>query len=157
MLLDASALGLILALIAAFVAAGKPVLPANLREKVVHTLMSALIGPVACAEYLAALADALRKAGVTPPEVPLTELPVETLLRDGLGVLSDDQLARLAVSPAAIRALNKRVEQAMLAGAVGQVWWEVCDSVADRLPPTYLGADAIRRTADFIREVERDE
>ncbi len=144
-------------LVATLADAGKPVLPADRRAEVVHTLMSALIGPAAGDEYCLALEDEFARSGVgQPPDASLAGLPVEILLRDGLGALSDDQLACLAVSPAAIRALNKRVEQAMQAGTVGDLWWEVCDSVANQLPPTYLGADAIHRTADFIRELERD-
>ena len=84
-------------------------------------------------------------------------MPVEALLRDGLGVLTDDQLARVAISPLAVRALNGLVWQAMAAGTVGELWDEACDSISEVLPPTYLGSDAHRRIVNRIKDLENDQ
>eukprot|EP01136_Pigoraptor_vietnamica_P010432 Opistho-1_new@48040 len=99
------------ALFAEGTGAAGPVVRAELEP----LLASALVGPVALREYLAALAAA-GGGRATQPENPRPDFSLPPVLRDGLPVLTDEQLLRLARSPASLAELNRAVEGALERG-----------------------------------------
>lgn len=121
------------------------------RRELEPLVASALIGPVACDEYLAALAAAF---GETPSEQPVTDLPSDVVLRDGLSALSDELFFRLARSPSAIRDLNRLVEGALTSGTVGPYWIEAELLPADVIPAEYHAAAA--NAVEQFRRLERE-
>lgn len=116
-------------------------------------LASALLGPVARDEYLTAIAAAAGGQTV-PPGAPVSEFPVEAILRDGLGGLSDEQLARLGRSESAVRDLNRLVDVALANGTAGRYWQE-----AELLPDESI-PDEFHAAADHAvgeaRRLERE-
>lgn len=123
------------------------------RRAVETLLASALIGPVACDEYLTALAAASGGRAV-PPGAPVSEFPVEAILRDGLGGLSDEQLARLGRSESAVRDLNRLVDEALANGTAGRYWQEA-ELLADESIPGEYHAAAEHAVGE-VRRLERE-
>ncbi len=119
------------------------------RQAIEPLLASALIGPVACDEYLAALAAAFG-GGAAPPGALVSEFPVEAVLRDGLGRLSDEQLARLGRSESAIRELNRLVDEALANGTAGRYWQE-----AELLPDESIPREYHAAAEHAVEEVRR--
>ena len=143
--------GLVESVMAEFVASGRATIPAGRRDEVVRMLQSVVCGRIAVDEYSELLGAAL-PADAVPPEAP-TEFSVETIFRDGLGVLTDDQLARLALNIVTLDELCDRIvaEEVAMSDRLGP-WWQVAyeDIV---IPPEYDAA-AERAIAEFHR-VER--
>lgn len=142
--------GLVEALVADFKATGRPVVPAGRRDELVRTLLSVAIGTATVDEYAGLLAGAFG-AGSVPPAAP-DDLPLEAVLREGPGVLSDDQLARLALDPTAVRELSDRVTAAMAYEWLGQCWTDAIEDIV--IPPEYR--DAADRGVEEFRRIERE-
>lgn len=123
------------------------------RQAVEPLLASALIGPAACDEYLGALAAAFGSR-VAPPGALVTEFPVEAILRDGLGGLSDEQLARLGRSESAVRDLNRRVDEALASGTAGSYWLEAELLPDESIPREYRAA--AERAVEGVRRLDRE-
>ncbi len=123
------------------------------RRAVETLLASALIGPVACAEYLSALAAASGGRAVAPG-APVSEFPVEAILRDGLGGLSDEQLARLGRSESAVRDLNRLVDEALANGTAGRYWQEAELLPDESIPGEYHAA--AEHAVGQVRRLERE-
>lgn len=123
------------------------------RQAIEPLLASALIGPVACDEYLAALAAAFGGRDV-PPGALVTEFPVEAVLLDGLGGLSDEQLARLGRSEAAVRELNRMVDEALANGTAG-LYWQKAELLPHESIPSEYHIAAERAVAD-VRLLDRE-
>lgn len=120
-------------------------------------LASALLGPVARDEYLTAIAAA--SGGQTvPPGAPVSEFPVEAILRDGLGGLSDELLARLGRSESAVRDLNRLVDEALANGTAGRYWQEAELLPDESIPGEYhaAGDHAVERVRRLERETRPD-
>ncbi len=109
---------------------------------------TALVAPVAFEEYLGALGGA--EAAVRVPEASLGEFPTAAILSDGLGVLSDEQLSRLARSPGALTALHRLVDDALGREAAG-VYWLDAELLPDEVIPKELHDAADRGVAAFQR------
>jgi hypothetical protein len=122
--------------------------PAIDRRSLELLLASALIGPVACDEYVAAIREASPVGG--PSGVVVSDLPLGPVLQDGLRVLSDEQLFRLARSEAAIRELNRLVDEALASGSAGAFWQE-----AEFLPDEAIPSDYHAAAAHAVEEVRR--
>ncbi len=151
MILQPSVSSLLAALVSEFRATGKPFVPAGRRDELVKVLLSAAIGSATVGEYSAMLAAAFGTDPV-PPEAP-DDLPRDAILQDGPGVLSDDQLARLALSPPAFLDLSRRVEDALASGTAGECWVRAELLPDEAIPPEYHAA-AERAVAEALR-VER--
>ncbi len=142
---------LVAALVREFAAAGKPVTPAGRRDELVGAMMSVATGPVTVDEYSGLLAAAFGP-GLVPPEVP-DDLPLDAVLREGPGVLSDDLLARLALSRPAISDLYRRVEGALQHGSAGECWVQAQLLPDDAIPREYH--EAGDRAVEEFRRIER--
>lgn len=142
--------GLVEALVADFTATGRPAVPAGRRDELVRTLLSVANGAATVDEYAGLLAGAFG-VGVVPPAAP-DDLPLQEVLREGPGVLSDDQLARVALNPAAVRELSERVTAAMAYEWLGQCWTDALNDIV--IPPEHHEA-ADRGIAEF-RRLERE-
>ena len=122
------------------------------RRSLEPLLASALIGPVACEEYLAALREASSAGG--PTAVAASDLPIGPVLQDGLRVLSDEQLLRLAWSEAAIRELNRLVDESLGSGSAG-TYWQEAELLPDEAIPEHYHA-AARHAVEQVRLLERE-
>lgn len=142
--------GLVEALVADFKATGRPVVPAGRRAEVVRTLTSVAIGPATVDEYSGLLTGAFG-TDLVPPAAP-DDLPLEAVLWEGPGVLSDDHLAKLALNSTAIRELSDRVTVAMADGCLGQCWTDAVEDIV--IPPEYW--QAADRGVEEFRRVERE-
>lgn len=116
-------------------------------------LASALIGPVARDQYLVALAAAFGDQSILPA-VTLAEFPVETILRDGLRTLSDEQLTRLGRSESAVRELNRLVDEALADGTAGRYWQEAELLPDESIPGEYHAA--AEHAVGEVRRLERE-
>lgn len=116
-------------------------------------LASALIGPVARDQYLAALGAAFGDRS-TPTAVAVSEFPVETILRDGLRALSDEQLTRLGRSESAVRELNRLVDEALANGTAGRYWQEAELLPDESIPGEYHAA--AEHAVGEVRRLERE-
>jgi hypothetical protein len=121
------------------VAGGRAALAA--RDELIDTLTGAMLGPVALTEYLAAVGTDVPTARLAAGD----GLPPGRVAADGLGWASDGQLARLALDPDGVTALNAAVESALLDGTAGPGWWAAVDLPDDALPPDYLPPDCVPR------------
>lgn len=128
------------------------VTPVNRRE-LEPLLASALIGPAACDEYLTALAAAFEGEALRPA-ASLSDFPVETILRDGLGVLSDDQLVRLARSESTVRELNRLVDEALAGGTAGRYWADAELLPDESIPSEYHAA--AEHAVEQVRRLDRE-
>lgn len=135
------------------VVAARGILPPGSRDELVAVLTSALIGPVARDEYLAALEDAHRSSGTAAPAGVAVDVPVPAFLRDGPDALGDELLLRVATSPESVRTLADRVTIGMATGEVGDVWWQAAEAVAGQSPADYLGPAAIDRNRERLRQL----
>ncbi len=142
--------GLVEALVAAFAAFGRPVVPAGRRDELIRTLLSVANSAATVDEYAGLLAGAFG-AGLVPPAAP-DDLPLEAVLREGPGVLSDDQLARLALDPAAVRRLSDWVTAASADEWLGQCWTDAIGDII--IPPEYH--EAADRAIEEVRRLERE-
>lgn len=125
-------------LVRAFVDSGKsqPVLPPGRRE----ALVSALGRMMADGETLDAYVEELRRARTAHGihiellERPSGELPDEAVARGGFGVLTDEQLAEIAIDPPALRTLAAYLWGELDADSDlpeperGDWWWEAVTS-----------------------------
>lgn len=118
----------------------------NDRAELEGLVATALVAPVAFDEYLGAFGAAQVAAPV--PEAALGEFPIEAILGDGLGVLSDEQLARLARSPGALTELHRLVDDALGREAAG-VYWLDAELLPDEVIPKELHDAAERGVATF--------
>ena len=142
--------GLVQSLVAEFVTSGRPTIPAGRRDEVVRMLQSVVCSQTAVNEYSGLLGEAFGDA--IPPD-PLAALPVEAIVRDGLGVLTDDQLGQLALSVADVDALGVRIvaEEEAMSDGLGPWWHTAYDDIV--IPAEYREA-AERGVAEF-RRLER--
>lgn len=122
------------------------------RAELEPLLASALIGPVAIREYLGALAAATG-GRATPSENPPREIPLPSVLRDGLAVLTDEQLFRLARSPESLTELNRAVGSALERGEAGAFWTDA-EQLPDEIIPREYHLAAERAVSEF-RRVEK--
>ena len=79
---------------------GQPVLPAGSRETVLKTLALAIVGKEFLEKYDGTVVELARQSGGIPPSMlakVLTEEEDDQVLAQGLQVLDDGRLARLAV------------------------------------------------------------
>lgn len=124
--------------------------PPTFRAVIVPVLTSALIGPAARDEYVAALHDARRRMGVSPSDKPAVSVPQVALLRDGPDALTDELLIAAATSADSIHALTDLVTVGMAEGTVGPVWWEAAGAFDEPLPDGYLGPEAVARNRERL-------
>jgi hypothetical protein len=118
------------------------------RRSLEPLLASALLGPVARDEYLAALAGATRPDA--KPGVNASDLPLDRVVREGLGVLPDALLFAVARSDAAVRELNRLVDLALADGTAGKYWEQ-----AELLPDESIPGDYHAAAESAVREVKR--
>jgi hypothetical protein len=142
--------GLVESIVAEFVASGRPTIPAGRRDDVVRMLQSVVCSQNAVNEYSGLLGDAFGDA--IPPD-PLAALPVEAIIRDGLGVFTDDQLALFALSIVDVDELGVRIvaEEMAMTDRLGP-WWQV--AYVDIVTPPEYDAAAERAIAEYHR-IER--
>jgi hypothetical protein len=121
------------------------------RPDLEDVLGRALLGPAAHEEYLEALAE------IQPPLSPpaRTPVPVESVVSDGLGGLSDEQLVGLAFDAAAFRTLGERVCNALGSGQAGEYWTELMFRAAETFQPDPALAGAARQAFDEFEEIRR--
>lgn len=115
-------------------------------------LAKALVGPVALGEYLAALATS--SSHPPTPAPPLDDAIVPELCAQGLGVLSDERLAAIAISPDAVRSLHSTVAGAMLGFEAGEYWTDALDLPDEAIPPDYLPPEAEGRVRAMLAELD---
>lgn len=120
------------------------------RQQLQKVIASACHGPVALEQFSVQLAEAKGAAGAHGSRLGLNDLPAAALLKDGLDVLSDEQLARLATSVETIRELNTEVGRALQTGELGEFWWEAYAVPESAIPPGYLDNQAMQRALDAI-------
>lgn len=115
--------------------AGRPVLPAGSRERMIRELERIVVDRDRLVAHVQSLQQ--RLGGALPSRGLLPEDVEEDALRDGLGALDDGALAALALSPGALCALRSGL---FGMDDVPEVWWEVIEGDdADELPrPTPL-------------------
>lgn len=118
----------------------------NNRADLESLVATALVAPGAFDQFLAALGEAL--PAVPGPDAVLDDFPAEAILSDGLGVLSDEQLSRLARSPGALTILHRLVDDALGRGAAGAYWVDA-ELLPDEVIPKELHDAAERGVATF--------
>jgi hypothetical protein len=137
-------------MLTANVAPGFPT--ASARADIEPLLAKALVGPVALGEYLAALADSDSQRTTPPPT--LDDETLNKLFANGLGVLSDEQLAAVASSPDAVRSLHTTVARAMLGFKAGDYWTDALDLPDESIPPDYLPPEAEGRVRAMLAALD---
>ncbi|MBY0398058.1 MAG: hypothetical protein K2X91_16545 [Thermoleophilia bacterium] len=144
--------GLVEALVAEYAASGQPTLPAGRRGEVVRMLMSVVApGPLPVDEYCELLTAAVGNDFV-PPAGP-ADLPMEGIFREGVAVLSDDQLARLALNEAAVRELTLRVLEVATSDRLGLCWNDAIMDVV--IPPDYYPEERAREVTEGVLRLWR--
>jgi hypothetical protein len=144
--------GLVEALVAEYAASGEPALPAGRRGEVIRMLMSVVAdGHLPVDEYCDLLTAAVGN-GFVPPAAP-ADLPTEAIFREGLAALSDDQLARLALNPAALRELNLRVLEVSTSDRLGLCWTDATVDIV--IPPDYYPEERARQVTEGVLRLWR--
>lgn len=142
--------GLVKDMVAGFLASGRPAIPAGRRDEVLRMLQSVVCSQNAVNEYSGLLGD---EFGDDIPPDPIGGLPYEAIIRDGLAVLSDDELARVALSITDVDALGERIFAQEIAAPerLGPWWHAAYQDIV--IPAEYLAAGE-RAVAEF-RRLER--
>jgi hypothetical protein len=105
-------------------AAGRPACQAGHGEALRAILEHALVGPGSCEEYLAELESVFGARRAALSRDPISDLPVDRIMSDGVAALSDEQLVALAISPASVGLVQEHFVSAYIGGRTGEVWDE---------------------------------
>lgn len=143
--------GLVQVMVVEFLASGRPAIPAGRRDEVVRMLQSVVCSQNAVNEYSGLLGD---EFGDEIPPDPIGGLPYDAIIRDGLAMLSDDQLAHLALSIVDVDDLGERIFAQEIAAPerLGPWWHAAYQDIV--IPAEYLAAGE-RAVAEFCR-LERE-
>jgi hypothetical protein len=119
-----------------------PTLNESMRVELQQIVTTALLGPPICQEYAHLVVQSLEAYWSIPiSEIQIGDLPLEEMCQKGLDVLSDDTLARFALSPIALLMFSDLLFSSMEEDLVGDVWWDACLAVLDTAPRDYLGPE----------------
>jgi hypothetical protein len=123
----------------------RPALPRESREQVAAVVGQLLIRDDLLDCYLAELEPELQDKTelTTAVRAGREEFPVEDVVRDGLRVLPDEQLARLALDPIELENLRDYLSELLDTAACGDVWHDL--TLGDTLEPAPYGEAASAR------------
>ena len=155
-IISPSQLALVIEIAVSAQSSGKWVPLASNRDEVESVLASACHGPATLDEYLTQLAEAKSTRGLRCDDSVIADIPFESILGDGLNVLSDEQLLRVAISPETIRRLNALVGKALETGTLSEYWWKAHKVPDSAIPPGYLDDEAMKRAMSEFRDFQKE-